>query len=225
LKKLVVESGAEVGFAHDGDADRIAVVDEKGNFVGKDQLLALIALNELGKTGGNIVIPVDTSLLVEDVIINAGGKISMTPIGDVHVAVEMKNTKAVFGGEPSGCFIFPKTHWCPDGILASLKVLELIEKNGKLSELVAKLPKYVTMRSVIKCAESEKEKMCADLYEKVRSLKNAERVIEMDGVRADLEDGWVLARPSGTEPKVRITVEARTKEKTQELLGLLSSSK
>jgi len=222
LKKLVIETGSEVGFAHDGDADRLAVVDEKGNFVPKDHLLALLALNEIENTKGNVVIPVDTSLLVEEVILNAGGTVSMTPIGDIHVAVEMKKTNSVFGGEPSGCFIFPKVHWCPDGILASLKVLEILEKNKKpLSELIETLPKYVTMRSKIECKESEKEKVCAGLYDKVRFLKNTDRILEIDGIRADFENSWVLVRPSGTEPIVRITVEAKTKKRTAELLEQL----
>jgi len=223
LKKLVIETNSEVGFAHDGDADRLAVVDEQGNFVPKDQLLALLALNEIKNTKGNIVIPVDTSLLVEEAILDAGGTVSMTPIGDVHIAVEMKKTDSVFGGEPSGCFIFPKVHWCPDGILASLKVLEILEKSKKpLSELVEKLPKYVTMRSKIKCSDSEKEKVCSKLYEKVRSLKNADRILEIDGIRADFEDSWILVRPSGTEPIVRLTVEAKTEKQATELLEQLN---
>ncbi len=223
LKKKVIETGSEVGFAHDGDGDRLGVIDEKGNFVKKDKLLALLALNEIEK-GGNIVFPVDTSLLVEETILNAGGTVSMTPIGDVHVAVEMKKTNAVFGGEPSGCFIFPKVHWCPDGILASLKVLEIIEKKNKpLSEIIAELPDYFTKRTKIECEEDEKEKKCNELYEKIRSLKGAERILEIDGVRADFKDAWVMARPSGTEPILRITVEARTKERAEELFKLLSA--
>ncbi|MDP7282419.1 MAG: phosphoglucosamine mutase [Candidatus Undinarchaeales archaeon] len=221
LKKLVVETGSEVGFAHDGDADRLGVVDEKGNFVNKDKLLALIALNELEKKKGQIVVPVDTSLLVEETIKNAGGTVSMTPIGDVHVAVEMKKTNAVFGGEPSGCFIFPETHWCPDGLLASLKVLEIIEKNGALSEQIAKLPNYFTVREKIKC--DDQEKTCTELYEKVRTLDGTTRVLEIDGLRADLQDAWVLVRPSGTEPIVRLTVEARDQERADELLSKIKS--
>lgn len=222
LKKLVVETRSETGFAHDGDADRVAAVDEKGNFVGKDQLLAVLALNELENSKGTVVFPVDTSLLVEEVAEKAGGKVKMTPIGDVFVAAEMKKSNALFGGEPCGAFIFPKFSWCPDGILGSLKILELIENGGMpLSKIIAGLPKYVTKRATIKCTEEKKEKVCAQIYEKIRSIKGAGDVIEIDGVRANFEGSWILARPSGTEPKIRITAEAKTEQRAEELLRVL----
>tara|TARA_Y100000310_G_C20639452_1_gene793058 strand:+ start:258 stop:1586 length:1329 start_codon:yes stop_codon:yes gene_type:complete len=222
LKKLVVETNSEIGIAHDGDSDRLAIVDEKGNFVKKDKLLAILAIHELEKESGNIVIPVDTSRLVEEAILNAGGQVSMTKIGDVFVAQEMRNTDAVFGGEPSGCFIFPKANWCPDAVLASLKVLEILEKSQKsMSELTAELGNYVTLRKKVECSDENKEKMCNELYEKVRTMEGSERIIEIDGVRADFKDAWVLVRPSGTEPIVRITVEAETAERADELMKKL----
>jgi len=217
LMKEVKEKKAVAGIAHDGDADRLAVIDDKGDFVDKDQLLALLAINELEGKKGTIVVPVDTSLLVEDIVKENGGKIKMTPIGDVYVAQEMKKSKAVFGGEPSGCFIFPDVHWCPDGILASLKVLELIEKKGKLSGQVAKLPRYHTLRKTIKCSKEEEQKIVEVLYDEVRSM-DSENIIEIDGVRADFDDSWLLVRPSGTEPKIRVTAEARSEDKARALL-------
>lgn len=222
LQEVVKETGADIGIAHDGDADRIGVVDETGAFVGKDQLLALLARHELGKKKGKVVVPVDTSKLVEDVVEGAGGSVAMTRVGDVHVAKELKAHGGVFGGEPSGCFIFPDVHLCPDGILASLKVLEMMGRTDKkLSEMTAELPVYHTARDTIRCEKSEKEKLVAELVEKVKSIRGVEKITELDGTRADLEDAWVLVRASGTEPMARITIEAQDEKKAEKLLKLL----
>jgi phosphoglucosamine mutase len=106
-------------------------------------------------------------------------------------------------------------------MLAALKVLEIIEKKGSLSKLVAELPNYITLRKKIQCKEADKDKMCKELFEKVRDLEGVERVTEIDGVRADFKDSWVLVRPSGTEPIVRITVEASSQARADELMQKL----
>ena len=132
LKKAVVDFGADLGIAHDGDADRMMAVDEKGNFVSGDELLAIFGLFECGGSKGTVVVPVDTSMMVDDYL--KGSEIVRTRVGDVYVAEGIKQCGAIYGGEPSGSWIFPKISYCPDGIYAAARLVEIV-KEKKLSEL------------------------------------------------------------------------------------------
>ena len=217
LAKTVRELGAGVGLAHDGDADRIGAVDEKGRFVG-DKLLALVAAFQVKKPGDVVVTTVDASRVVEDAVEERGGRVVRVRVGDVAVAQAVVEHRAVFGGEPSGSWIFPEVHLAPDGPLAALKVVELLESTGrKLSELVDELPDYVTLREKIACPNERK----GEVMRKVEELLPREAKGEIstaDGVRVDAESGWVLVRPSGTEPYIRVTAEAEDEAGAKELL-------
>ena len=203
LKKAVVEFGADLGLAHDGDADRMMAVDEKGNFVSGDELLAIFGRFECENERGSVVVPVDTSMMVDDYL--EGSEIIRTRVGDVYVAEGIKQFGAIYGGEPSGSWIFPKISYCPDGIYAAAKLVEIVGEK-KLSELRAELPVYNTKRGALPCPNEKK----AEFMKKVKAkLEPLGKVLDIDGIRVELEDGWVLVRPSGTEAKVRITAEAR----------------
>lgn len=218
LKKAVWNGKEAVGFAHDGDGDRLAVVDELGRFVKKDDLLAILAENEMDR-GGQVVVPVDTSKVVWDIVSKNKGEVKMCKVGDVSVAEKLEKSKADFGGEPSGSFIFPKFSLAPDGILASLKVLEIMSREDKsLSEIVDELPDYETIRKTINCKNKDKEKVVEKYSKKLKKLDSVKKETEIDGFRVDLEDSWVLVRASGTEPKVRITVESAEEKRAKELL-------
>ncbi|MDD2614764.1 MAG: phosphoglucosamine mutase [Methanosarcina sp.] len=203
LKKAVVDFGADLGIAHDGDADRMMAVDENGNFVSGDELLAIFGLFECNGSNGKVIVPVDTSMMVDDCL--KGSEIVRTRVGDVYIAEAIKQYGAVYGGEPSGSWIFPKISYCPDGIYAAAKLVEIV-KEKKLSELREELPRYDTKRGAFLCANEKK----AELMEKVKvELEPLGKVLDIDGIRVDSDKGWVLVRPSGTEAKVRITAEAR----------------
>lgn len=203
LKKAVVEFGADLGLAHDGDADRMMAVDEKGKFVSGDELLAIFGRFECEGKKGSVVVPVDTSMMVDDYL--EGSEIIRTRVGDVYVAEGIKQWGAIYGGEPSGSWIFPKISYCPDGIYAAAKLVEIVGEK-KLSELRAELPVYDTKRGTLPCSNEKK----AEFMKKVKAkLEPLGKVLDIDGIRVELEDGWVLVRPSGTEAKVRITAEAR----------------
>jgi phosphoglucosamine mutase len=203
LKKAVVEFGADLGIAHDGDADRMMAVDEKGSFVTGDEMLAIFGLSECGSSKGKVVVPVDTSMMVDDCL--KGSEIIRTRVGDVYVAEGIKQCGAVYGGEPSGSWIFPKVSYCPDGVYAAAKLVEIV-KDNKLSELRKELPKYATKRGAFPCANEKK----AEFMRKIKiKLEPLGEVLDIDGIRVEMENGWVLVRPSGTEAKVRITAEAR----------------
>jgi phosphoglucosamine mutase len=201
LMKTVIDWGADIGIAQDGDADRMMAVDDKGRFVNGDQLLAILAAHEDAE---KIVVPVDTSLVVDDALPES--EIVRSRVGDVYVAEAMKKIGAAFGGEPSGSWIFPRISFCPDGIYAAARLIEIMG-NKKLSDVVDALPKYNTRRIGITCDNHRKEGAMSDIASELSSMGE---VSTIDGIRVETNDGWVLVRPSGTEPLVRVTAEART---------------
>ncbi len=214
LKKTVKAVKADLGIAHDGDADRATFVDEKGRFVSEDVILALMAKYYVEKNGGGkVVTPVSSSRCVEDVVKEAGGEIVYTPVGSPVVAETMLKVNAVFGGEGNGGLIFPEHLLARDGAMSFSRILEMMALEGKpISELVKDIPKYHMIKTKVPCRDKLK------LLEGLR--KEFPEANFTDGARIDYEDGWLLIRPSGTEPIVRIFAEAKTKKRAQELLEM-----
>jgi len=198
LMSTVKAAGADLGIAHDGDADRMMAVDNYGRYVTGDKMLALFAVREARKA---IAVPVDTSRAIDNLL--DGIEISRTRVGDVYVAETLKKTGGDFGGEPSGAWIFPRVSLCPDGIYAAARLVEIVEKEGELGKLLDSIPEYPVKRGAFPC--TDKKKAMIKIIEKLSQLGE---INTLDGVRVDLEDGWILIRPSGTEPKIRITVES-----------------
>ncbi len=203
LQKAVREFDADLGIAHDGDADRMMAVDDEGTFVTGDELLTMFALQKC-KKDDTIAVPVDTSMMLDDALPEA--TVIRTRVGDVYVAEAIKKHEAAFGGEPSGSWIFPAISYCPDGIYAAGRLVNMADEN-KLSDLRKSLPQYPTVRGTVPCEDSKKESVMAKLKSSLESMGN---VTDIDGIRVETDEGWVLVRPSGTEPKIRITAEART---------------
>jgi len=141
-------NGRRVGVAHDGDADRMVAVDETGTFVPKDALLALFAREAAG-SGDRVAGPVDTSLADDDALTDIGASLTRTQVGDVYVAERTTEADVVFGGEPSGAWIWPEETLCPDGPLAACKLVELVAERGALSELVGDIEGYPIRRTSI----------------------------------------------------------------------------
>jgi len=189
-----------VGVAHDGDGDRMVAVDEKGRYVSGDRLLALFASLLDVKS---MVAPVDASMVLDDIV---GGAILRTRVGDAFVSEALKKSGLPFGGEPSGTFIFPSVNYCPDGMLAGAKLLKLLD-GRPLSDMVDALPVYPSLRDSFRFRPEGRGAVIAKLQEEMSSIEG--RLTTVDGFRVDMEDGWLLVRLSGTEPKVRMTVEAR----------------
>lgn len=201
LKKATLSFGADLGIAHDGDADRMMAVDGKGRYIEGDKLLAFFGIRE---TKHSIVVPVDTSIMVDDIL--KGRKIYRTRVGDVYIAEELKKRNAEFGGEPSGSWIFPGISLCPDGILAAARLVEIVQNEGRLDALIDELPTYPMIRGAVLCSNENK---AAAMKKIAESLRKIGEVTDVDGIRVDADNGWILVRPSGTEPKIRITAEAR----------------
>lgn len=214
LARAVKDSNADIGVAHDGDADRTIFVDENGRFVDGDKSLALVAMFILGGKKGMVVTPVSSSSCVEDVVRKSGGQILYSKVGAPIVARTMLEKKAVFGGEGNGGMIFPEHQYCRDGAMTAGKMIEILAKSGEsLSHLISRLPEYHLHKMSVSCPDDRKEKALALMEKSVVSKK----VDKTDGLKMYGESEWVLVRPSGTEPIVRIYAEAKDKRRAQEL--------
>ena len=219
LAKTVKAMKADVGIAHDGDADRIGVIDDEGNFVEYEVMLSLIAGYMLRKFGkGKVVTTVDAGFALDDYVKPLGGEVIRTRVGDVAVADELVRHGGVFGGEPSGTWIIPQWNFTPDGIFAGALVLEMIDRLGPISELAKDVPRYVTLRAKIPCPNEKKAKAMEIIAKEALKTFEYKRLIDIDGIRIENDDWWILFRPSGTEPIMRITLEAHTEEKAKELM-------
>src|SRR5438105_4656474 len=207
LIRVVREMHADIGIAHDGDADRATFVDDQGAFVVGDKSLALLARSAVKSRGGTVVTPVSTSTVVEDVVRAAGGTVVRTRVGSPIVARTMFETGAVFGGEENGGAIFPEHQFCRDGAMSAAKMLEILAHEGQaLSALVAALPQYHIKKSNVSVPVERREAVLASIVE----LAKGRKVDTTDGVKILEKDGAVLVRPSGTEPIFRVYAEART---------------
>jgi phosphoglucosamine mutase len=203
LCRAVKDSGAACGIAHDGDADRMMAVDDKGRFITGDVMLAIFA-RALGVK--EVVTTLDASMTIEEM----GYKSRRTRIGDTWVSEELKKG-GNFGGETSGAWIFPAISLCPDGIYAAAQVAAIAEKH-RLSELVDAVPVYPLVRG----SAGSNGVNITSLESKLMAMKPVASS-NMDGIRLDFNDGWLLIRPSGTEPKIRLTAEAKTEARAQQL--------
>lgn len=210
LMKTVKVLGADVGLAHDGDADRMIAIDENGNISDFDKLLTVISK----EFGGTVVTTVDASACLDTEMKKLGGKVLRTPVGDVHVAESINENNATFGGEPSGTWLHPDFCMCPDGLLSGLRIVRCIQKNGKLSEQLNAIESYPTIREKVTCDNDKKEEVMKSVEASfVDEFDDVEEVLTIDGVRVSFtDDSWVLIRPSGTEPYIRITAEGKTQK-------------
>ena len=220
LCTVVKSIGADIGLAHDGDADRIAAVDENGRVANPDKLLSLVSAEQLKKEGDIVITTVDASGTIDECVGAKKGKVVRTRVGDVSVAAEIKKRGAIFGGEPSGAWIFPMVHLAPDGPLAAAKILELLDSRGKsLSELLDSLPEHPTVRKKVACPNEKKSVVMKKFKAGLRKeFKGISGVLTIDGVRFSFKDStWVLVRPSGTEPYIRITAGGKTENGVEKI--------
>jgi phosphoglucosamine mutase len=211
LQMLVANSDAEVGIAHDGDADRMRAVTADGEFLTGDVLLAILARNAT-QEGDRVAVPVDTSLAVEDHLASAGIDTVRTPVGDVYVAEKASEPDVAFGGEPSGAWIWPESTLCPDGPLAACKLVALAATEP-LAERASAVDTYPIRRDSLEVAD--KHAVMDTVTDRIQ--ETYEDVSTLDGVRVDLGDAWFLLRASGTQPLVRITAEARDSDRADDV--------
>ncbi len=207
LKEEVVRIGADLGFAHDGDADRCVFVSETGRYLPGDVGLALLSILCMKTTTGKkqVVSTVALSNMVEDAIVDAGGSLVRTAVGSPIVARRMIEDGSPIGGEDNGGIIFADHQFCRDGALAAARMIEFVARYGSVQAEVDKLPKYTTIKTAAYCADDKKEY----LVDTMAKNHSSEKIDRTDGLKIIFDDGWVLLRPSGTEPKFRIYSESK----------------
>ena len=217
LADLVVSCGAAFGVAHDGDADRSVFIDENGLFVDENQEFALIARHICHRKKGALVTPVSTSQMVEMVAKDEGCTIHYTPVGSIYVARTMRSLisegkTVVFGGEGNGGLIFPDHQFCRDGgMTAAMMVFILSHENQQLSALITSLPQRTMIKEKISVPHG------AQVLEDIKNHYRHETLDLTDGVKIIRENSWALVRASGTEPIMRIIVDAECGDRGPEL--------
>ena len=215
LIKTVKATGADLGIAHDGDADRTICIDEKGNFVMGDKTFALVERKLLQENeGGLIVTTVATSTAIYDIAQEYGGEVVATRVGDLLVARELKNRDGLFGGEENGGLIFPDFVYGRDAALSTAKIVEIISVEGKpLSRLIKELPDYNSVKMKVECTDDRKE----GIMKKIAADTQEYQVDTTDGIKIFRDEGWLIIRPSGTEPIFRCFAESKNKKDAKEM--------
>jgi phosphomannomutase/phosphoglucomutase len=215
LSKAVVSMGADVGIAHDGDADRATFVDENGVTLWGDQSFAIVARSVLAKKrGSTLVTPVSSGRLIEDIAKQAGANIDWTKVGSVVVSHRIKEIHAELGGEENGGVFYPNHIAVRDGAMTAAQVIDImVSQKATLSSLTKSLPQYRNTKIKVPVPPTKKDAILGTLLD----LTQDEDRITLDGVKLVLDEGWILMRPSGTEPLWRCFAEARTQETADEL--------
>jgi phosphomannomutase len=196
---------AACGFAQDPDADRLAIVDEQGKYIGEEYSLALCAKWILSKKSGTVVTNLSTSRMLDDLAAAGGNPVVRTPVGEANVVQAMLRTNAIIGGEGNGGVIDTRIVPGRDSLVGMAYVLQLMAASGKkLSELVAEIPRYEIIKTKFECRREDANRAVAAISEQFKS----EKIDTQDGIRIDWDRAWVHARPSNTEPIMRIIAEA-----------------
>jgi phosphomannomutase / phosphoglucomutase len=220
LCRVVPAIGADLGVAHDGDADRAVFVDATGRYIPGEKILTLFAKDRVERhRGGVVVTPVSASQAVEEVVRAAGGEVEYTRVGSPTVTHAMQRRQAIFGGEENGGLIFPEFQLARDGAMSAAAMFDLLARRGiGLAEALRGLPEYTLLKEKIACPVDQRTRAMEHLSQAV--LKEGGRVVTLDGVKILLPDGWILLRPSGTEAFIRVFAEAKAPARARELADL-----
>jgi phosphomannomutase len=220
LCKAVKNAHADVGFAQDPDADRLAIVDETGSYIGEEYTLALAAKlifsqktgSACGERSRTAATNLSTSRMIDDVAAAAGGRVIRTPVGEANVASAMLEHNCVIGGEGNGGVIDLRVGPIRDSLVAMALILQLLAQTGKtVSRLVGEIPRYCMTKHKFP-ADKKQTKIILDAAKKL--FPDAE-LNTSDGYRFDFKDGWLHVRPSNTEPIIRVIAEAKDKPTVQ----------
>lgn len=214
IAEAVKKNGSDIGFAQDPDADRLVVINEKGELISEEFTMTLGMKNVLSRTPGPVVMAISGSRVNIDIASEYGQKVFTTKQGEANVIAKILEINAPIGGEGGGGLIYPKINYSRDSLVGMGLILDLLaQENKKISEIITTFPKYYMKKDKFPISEDVNS-----IFEKLRNKFNDAKVDESDGLRFDWEDAsWFGIRASNTEPIVRITGEAKTKERVEEI--------
>lgn len=211
LRDAVIESNSAVGFAEDPDADRLVIVNEKGEIQSEEYTLALAMKNVFSKTPSDTVVNMSSSRICEDIVNSFGKKLYRSKIGELNVVNKMIEVNAIIGGEGNGGVIYPKVNMARDSMVGIVLILELIAKENKtISEIINEFPQYLVKKEKI-VFNGDMNTLYEDLK---KEFIDANSVDTLDGIRFDWNDySWIHIRRSNTEPKMWIISEAKDEKR------------
>lgn len=220
LAEEVKRQKAAVGFAQDPDADRLAIVDENGTYIGEEYTLALAAQLILARKPGVAVANLSSSRMLDDVAAANGSRALRTPVGEANVVDCMLANDAIIGGEGNGGVIDTRIVPGRDSLVGMAYILQLMAATGKsISELVAQIPRYEIVKTKFECRREDANRVVEVLKQEFAH----EKVDTQDGIRIDWEKAWVHARPSNTEPIMRIIAEAPTRAEADQRIAQMQA--
>lgn len=214
VSELTTAIGADMGIVLDNDGDRVVFIDHNGNIIREQTTLGIFAKYTLkDHPGGNVISSIVASQSLEEIVAEAGGHLIKTSVN--NVLNEIYAHDAVFGGDEPGMYVFPEFQTCFDSIFAVVKMLEILaKKDTTLSNLVGEIKEYNRTGFTIECEHEKKDEVIETFLTKFESGNNINTV---DGIRVDLEDSFILIRPSRFEPLIRVYIESKSALKLQEL--------
>ena len=211
---------ADVGFAQDMDADRLAIVSDEGVAIGEEYTLVLAIVNVLSKNPGPVVANLSTTSALQEVVSRFGCSLFLSKIGEVNVTEEMQKQSAVIGGEGNGGVIYPRLNFARDSLVGMALILHLLAETGQtITELVNTLPQFAMIKEKLVCPS---DKIPAVL----RMLRHEYAAYPMDlrdGVKVSLPNGWFLVRGSNTEPIIRVIAEAEREADARKIIDRVYS--
>ncbi len=222
LKRAVLETGAEIGFCFDGDADRVVMVDDKGSTVSPDIITAILSLYILEEKGDQVLVDIRSSNSVKEFLLGNGASPLICPVGHAKIKKMLRDTGALYGGELTGHHYFRDNYYCDSAWITVFTILNVIAELGEsLSSLSSRIMKYAfSGEKSFKLPDQQKQDMV--LKKLMKKYSDADMDI-LDGIRFNYPDWWFIVRKSGTEPLLRLVLEADTKGKMNEKLEAIST--
>ncbi len=224
VRETVLKSGADIGFCFDGDADRVVMVDDEGNSVSPDLITAAMSLYLLdGNERSKVLVDIRSSNSIGEFLVSSGADPVMCPVGHARIKKMLRETDALYGGELTGHYYFRDNYYCDSAWITVFIMLNVVRESGeRLSSLSRRIMKYAfSGEKSFKLSDSEKQ----DLVIKKLMERYSDADIDLlDGVRFNFPDWWFIIRKSGTEPLLRLVLEADTQEKMNTKLEIVSKA-
>ncbi len=214
LSKLVKKTKADIGFAQDADADRVAIITEKGQILSEEYSLSMTTQYRLSQKKGTVVVNLSTSRAIDDIADSYGVPVIRTAVGEINVAEKLKEVNGVIGGEGNGGVIDPRVHYGRDSLAGIVIMLEYLAcEKEPISKLAGRIPKYYSVKLKTDCPVSRSAKVMRGL----RDMFKKEKIDFTEGMKVSFDHSWVHIRPSGTEPVIRVIAESQHKKEASDL--------